>query len=143
MKNVITLGTFDMLHIGHIKLFKRCKELCLNGHVIVGLNTDEFIEKYKGKKPIMTYSEREQMITELGIVNFIVPNNQPDGSIKDILIDQKVDLIVIGSDWFRKDYLKQIGITIEWLEENNISLCYVPYTGGISTTDIKKRLTNL
>lgn len=138
--NVITLGTFDMFHFGHLKLFKRCKSYAENGKFIVGLNTDEFIEKYKGKSPIMNYQERSEIINELNLVDFVVPNNQSDGTIKGLLLEHNVDLIVIGSDWFRKDYLTQVGVTIEWMEENNISLCFVPYTIGISTTEIKKRL---
>lgn len=140
MKNIITLGTFDMLHIGHLNLFKRCRSYVNGGQFIVGLNTDEFIEKYKGKKPIMSYLERYEIIEATEMVNKIVPNDQPDGTIKEVLLENKIELIIIGSDWLRKDYLKQIGLTIEWLEDNNISLCYVPYTMGISTTEIKNRL---
>jgi len=138
--NIITLGTFDLLHIGHLKLFKRCKKLSNEDNFIVGLNSDEFIQKYKGKRPIMTFDERYRIIQETEIADNIVINNQSDGSIKTLLIEQKIDLIVIGSDWFKKDYLSQIGLTIEWMEKNDISLCYVPYTEGISTTEIKKRM---
>jgi len=60
--NIITLGTFDLLHIGHLKLFKRCKKLSNEDNFIVGLNSDEFIQKYKGKRPIMTFDERYRII---------------------------------------------------------------------------------
>jgi glycerol-3-phosphate cytidylyltransferase len=138
--NTITIGTFDLLHVGHIELFKKCRELAGDSKFIVGLNTDEFIFKYKKNNPIMTYEERKEIILSLNICDGVLPNSQPDGTVKDIVLCAGADLIVIGSDWAKKDYLKQIGLTYEWLEEKNISLCYVPYTKGISTSTIKQRL---
>lgn len=137
--NVISLGTFDIGHTGHINLIKKCNLLAgIDGFVRIGLNTDEFIEQYKGKKPVMSYQERYNFIDALNLVDEIVPNSQPDGTIKDTLND--IDLIVVGSDWLRKDYLKQVGLTIDYLDENNIGLCYVTYTPNISTTEIKRRI---
>ena len=60
--NTITIGTFDLLHVGHIELFKKCRELAGDSKFIIGLNTDEFIFKYKKNKPIMTYEERKEII---------------------------------------------------------------------------------
>ena len=139
--NVLTIGTFDILHYGHIELFKKCKQLAGDDKFVVGLNTGEFIEKYKGKAPVMTYSERFKSIEVLGMCDHIFPNDQKDGTCKKLILDSKCNLIVIGSDWLRKDYLKQIGVEIEWLEKFGISLCYVPYTFDISTTDLKNRIT--
>lgn len=139
--NVITLGTMDLFHAGHLILLQRCRKLAGDeGKVIVGLNTDEFIFKYKGKYPIMNFKERYQMLSLLSEVDYIIPNDQPDGTIKDVVLETEAHLIVIGSDWGRKDYLKQIGLTWEWLEENNVSLMYVPYTYSVSSTMIKERL---
>jgi glycerol-3-phosphate cytidylyltransferase len=136
---VITLGTFDLFHRGHLRLLKRCKELAgSEGWVIVGLNSDEFVKQYKGKPPVQTYQERKEILEELPYVTSVVKNNQTDGTIKPLL--SKGTAIVIGSDWGKKDYLKQVGLTWEWMEENDISLIYVPYTYGISTTIIKERL---
>jgi cytidyltransferase-like protein len=139
--NVLTIGTFDILHYGHIELFKKCKQLSGDDKFVVGLNTGDFIEKYKGKAPIMTYGERFKSIDVLGMCDLILPNDQKDGTCKDLILDSKCKLIVIGSDWLRKDYLKQIGVEIEWLEKFGISLCYVPYTFNISTTELKNRIT--
>lgn len=138
---VITLGTFDLLHSGHIKLFKRCRELAGKSEVIVGLNTDTFIYNYKGKLPIMSYDERKEMIEEIDIVDLVIPNDQTakgSSSLKTIL-ECGANLIVIGSDWLSKDYLGQLGISIKDLEANSLSLCYVPYTKNISTSEIKRR----
>ena len=139
---VITLGTFDMLHIGHLKLFRRC--LHLGESLVVGLNKDEFIKAFKGKSPVMSYKEREAMITETGFVDKVIPNDQRrkgSTALKTIL-KSKADLIVVGSDWLKKDYLGQIGVTAEQLEKYGISLCFVPYTEGISTTEVKRRLSD-
>jgi len=134
--NVITVGTFEILHYGHIKLFDRCLDLAGDGLFTIGLNTDEFIEKYKGFKPVMNYGEREKALEYFS--DNIIANSQKSGGIKDILND--IDLIVIGSDWARKDYLSQIGLDWDWLDERGIGICYLNYTHGISTTEIKKRI---
>ena len=142
--DVITLGTYDLVHRGHMKLFKRCKEIAGSfmqvGHVIVGLNTDEFITKYKGKPPIMTYQERYDTIMETGLVDEIIPNDQATGDARKIIKDSGAKLIVVGSDCLRKDYLAQIGVNADWLDRQDIGLCFVKYTEGVSTTELKRRI---
>ena len=135
---VVTLGTFDILHAGHIKLLKFCKEL---GETIVGLNTDEFVLKYKGKKPIMSYEERKETLKEFGIGS-ILPNTQASGDAKGVILESGASFIVVGSDWATKDYVGQLGITWDWLEENNIGICYFPRSLPISTSLIKERIKN-
>ena len=133
---VYTGGTFDLLHSGHVNFLRRCSLL---GEVTVALNTDEFIAAYKGKTPIMTYQEREAVLLGLRYVSNVVPN--VGGADSRISIDLVApDYLVIGSDWARKDYYKQMGFDQDWLDERGIILCYVPYTPGISTTNIKGRL---
>ena len=141
--NVLTIGTFDILHYGHIELFKKCKQFSADSKFVIGLNTCEFIERYKGKAPVMSYNERFKSIDVLDICDAILPNEQKDGTCKELILDSKCKLIVIGTDWMRKDYLKQIGVEIDWLEKYGISLCYVPYTSNISTTELKNRITRL
>lgn len=133
---VATLGTFDIPHFGHMRFLNKCKQY---GTVYVGLNTDEFIEKYKGKRPVFSYNERLTTLSEWGYNN-ILPNDQPDGTIKSFIDEVEPDIIIIGSDWLRKDYLKQIGLDADYLDSKNISLMYVPYEWTISTTEIKKRV---
>ncbi len=133
---VYTGGTFDLLHAGHVSFLERCAQL---GEVIVALNTDEFIQAYKGKPPIMTYEERKAVLRGLSSVNRVIPNI--GGADSRITIQMvKPDYLVIGSDWARKDYYRQMGFDQDWLDERGIVLCYVPYTVGISTTQIKARL---
>ncbi len=133
---VYTGGTFDLLHAGHVSFLERCAQL---GEVIVALNTDEFIQAYKGKPPIMNYEERKAVLRGLSSVSRVIPNI--GGADSRITIQMvKPDYLVIGSDWARKDYYRQMGFDQDWLDERGIVLCYVPYTAGISTTQIKARL---
>lgn len=137
---IISLGTMDLVHLGHINLLKRCRELAMWDKVIVGLNTDEFIEKYKGKKPVMSYQERKDTILSMGLADEILPNDQPNGTAKQLIIDSGAKLIVVGSDWAVKDYVGQLGINWDWLERNNIGIAYFPRTKGLSTTELKRRI---
>ena len=140
MAIVYTGGTFDLFHSGHVNLLMRCKEIAgLEGKVVVGLNSDAFVQRFKGKKPILNELERSKILISCRYVDEVVMNLGDENS-KLPIETCKANYVVIGSDWARKDYLKQIGLTYEWLEEKNISLCYVPYTKGISTTKIKQRL---
>lgn len=133
---VYTGGTFDLLHSGHVNFLSRCADL---GDVVVALNTDEFIEAYKGKPPVMSYSEREAVLMGLRAVFDVVPN--AGGADSRISIDSvSPDIVAIGSDWARKDYYKQMMFSQDWLDERGIALLYIPYTSGISTTQIKGRL---
>lgn len=134
---VITLGTLDLLHAGHIDLLRACKDL---GYVVVGLNTDEFVEKYKGKRPVMSYDERKDMLEAVGLVDEVIPNDQSDGSAKDLILKSGASVIVIGSDWARKDYVGQLGLDWDWLEEHGIGIYYFPRKRKMSTTIIKGRL---
>ena len=134
---IITLGTFDMLHAGHMKLFKKCLQL---GELTIGLNTDDFIKKFKGKKPIMSYQEREEMIQETGLVECILPNSQRSGSAKKVILKSGAKLIVVGSDWARRDYVGQLGLDWDWLDKHGIGICYINYTWSISSSELKRRL---
>lgn len=139
---IITLGTFDILHKGHMNLLNKCKELAGDDVVTIGLNTDQFIKNYKGKAPIMTWNERMEVLfsfSQQGDFQ-IVENGQGNGDAKDIIINSGADLIVIGSDWARKDYVGQLGLDWDWLDDMDIGICYLNYTDGISTTEIKKRI---
>lgn len=133
---IYTGGTFDLFHSGHANFLERCSEL---GSVTVSLNTDEFITAYKKKPPIMTYSERARVLLSCRYVSRVIPNYGGADSTPAIETVMP-DLIVIGSDWARRDYYKQMGFTQDWLDERGIGLAYIPYTDGISSTAIKARL---
>ena len=133
---VYTGGTFDIFHSGHVNLLRRCAKL---GEVIVSLNTDAFILQYKGAIPYMTYDERKEILEACVYVSAVVPNEDGADS-KPSILKIKPDIIAIGSDWAKKNYYEQMNFTQDWLDEQNISLIYIPYTKGISSSRIKKRL---
>lgn len=136
-KILYTGGTFDLFHYGHINFLKKCKMLA--DTVIVALNTDEFIMKYKGSLPIMNYQERRKSLLECKYVDSVVENLGGEDSKPSILLTNP-DIIAIGDDWAKRDYYSQMKFTQQWLDENDIVLVYIPYTRGISTTEIKKRI---
>lgn len=141
MIKVYTGGTFDIPHLGHLNFFKQVKELFPDSWVCVALNTDDFIERFKGKKPLFSYDERYRFIQMIPGVDYVIENKSGEDS-KPTILNVQPNVIVIGNDWLEKDYCKQMGFDAQWLREHMISLCYLPYTDGISTTEIKRRLTN-
>lgn len=133
---IYTGGTFDLYHSGHANFLARCAEL---GRVIVSLNTDEFIEAYKGKAPVISYEERRAVLLSCRSVSDVIPNFGGADS-KPAIEMTSPDIVAIGSDWARRDYYSQMGFTQDWLDDRGISLIYIPYTAGISSTAIKARL---
>jgi glycerol-3-phosphate cytidylyltransferase len=136
---IYTGGSFDLFHAGHVNLLRKCQQL---GRVVVSLNTDEFIVSYKGKPPILTYAERFEVLASCRYVDEIIPNESGADS-KPAILRVDPDIIAVGSDWARKDYNRQMSFTQDWLDENDYSLIYIPYTTGISSTKIKARIREL
>jgi len=127
-KIVITYGTFDMFHIGHLNLLKRAKEL--GDYLIVAVSTDEFNE-LKGKKTLFPYEHRAEIVKNIKYVDLVIPETCWEQKIEDVK-KYSVDIFVIGEDWKGKfDFLK------EYCE-----VIYLPRTKGISTTQLKKSLTS-
>lgn len=129
LKKVLTYGTFDMLHYGHINLLKRAK--ALGDHLIVGLSTDEF-NILKHKSSYFTYEERKLILQSIRYVDEIIPEVCWEQKISDIKI-YNVDVFVMGDDWKGKfDYLTKY-----------CKVSYLPRTVGISTSSIKNDLLHL
>ena len=95
MKRVLTYGTFDLLHFGHIEILRRAKEL--GDYLIVAVSTDEFNE-IKGKKAYHNYETRKKMLEAIRYVDLVIPENNWKLKRNDV-IDYKVDVVVMGSDW--------------------------------------------
>jgi len=130
-----------MFHSGHVRFLKACRRLAgQDGEVVVALNTDAFIQAYKGKTPIMSFQERKEILLGCKYVDSVVANIGGADSKPSIELVLP-DYVVIGDDWARKDYYAQMQFTREWLDQLEIQLIYVPYTPGISTTDLKARIT--
>ena len=134
---IYTGGTFDLFHAGHANFLQRCAQL--GDAVVVSLNTDEFIEEYKGKPPVISYADRMDVLMACRYVDNVIPNTGgPDSKPAIELIEP--DIIAIGSDWARRDYHAQMQFDQDWLDERGIALIYIPYTPGISSTAIKERV---
>jgi|SRR6478752_4820390 len=114
------------------------------GRVIVALNSDEFIERFKHRKPVQTYRERKLMLESCRYVDQVVGNIGEEDSTKTIDYTSSlfgdIDIVAIGSDWAGRDYYGQMGFTKEWLDERNIVLVYVDRRTGQSTTKLKQTL---
>ena len=136
-KVVYTGGTFDLFHSGHVNFLRQCK--IIGDIVVVALNTDEFIERYKGSKPVVPYESRKLVLEACKYVDEVIPNSDGEDS-KPTILKVSPDFIVIGSDWAKKDYYKQMNFTQEWLDNEKIILTYIPYTQGISSTLLKQTL---
>ena len=137
---VYTGGTFDLFHSGHVAFLKRCQEIAgIAGQVIVSLNTDSFIQEYKTKPPVCNDRERYDVVSSCKYVNEVIWNSGGTDS-KPAILYVIPDVIAIGSDWALKDYYKQMDFEQSWLDKLNISLIYIPYTQGLSSTEIKERL---
>lgn len=129
MKKVITYGTFDLLHYGHINLLKRAK--ALGDYLIVALSTDDFNWNKKKKKCYFSYEIRKQLLEAIRYVDLVIPEKDWDQKIPDVK-EFRVDTFVMGDDWKGKfDFLKEY-----------CDVVYLERTPEISTTQIKKDLEN-
>ena len=127
MRKVITYGTFDLLHAGHINLLRRAKEL--GDYLIVVVSTDEFNWNGKQKKCYFSYEERKKLVEAVRYVDLVIPEENWDQKISDVK-EYHVDTFVMGDDWKGKfDFLKDY-----------CEVVYLPRTEGISTTKIKQDL---
>lgn len=127
MKRVITYGTFDLLHYGHINLLRRAKSL--GDYLIVALSTDEFNSLKKGKKTYFTYEERKMLLEAIRYVDLVIPEENWEQKTTDVDL-YKADIFVMGDDWKGKfDFLK-----------DQCEVVYLPRTPEISTTKIKSDL---
>lgn len=127
VKRVITYGTFDLLHYGHINLLRRAKEL--GDYLIVALSTDEFNWDEKQKKCYFSYEQRKHLLESIRYVDLVIPETCWEQKASDI-IEYRIDTFVMGDDWKGKfDDLKEF-----------CEVIYLPRTPEISTTQIKSDL---
>ena len=128
MIRILTYGTYDLLHYGHIRLLKRAK--ALGDYLVVAISTDEF-NAIKGKKAYHNYETRKEMLEAVRYVDLVIPENNWEQK-RDDVIKYEIDMVVMGSDWEGSE-------KFECLRD----LCKVVYldrTQGVSTTQIKKEL---
>ena len=131
MKTILTYGTYDVLHYGHIRLLKRAK--ALGDKLIVAISTDEFNE-IKGKKSFYTYEQRKEILEALKYVDMIIPEkdwNQKEDDIK----KYNVDVVVMGSDWQGDERFEKLKSLCE--------VIYLPRTDNVCSTTTREFLNNI
>ena len=128
MKRILTYGTYDLLHYGHIRLLERAKEL--GDYLIVGLSTDEF-NAIKGKEAYHDYETRKKMLEAIRYVDLVIPENNWNQK-KDDVKRYFVDITVMGDDWKGNEKFEEL--------REYCDVVYLPRTEGISTTKIKEEL---
>lgn len=127
MRKIITYGTFDLLHTGHINILRRAKEY--GDHLIVAISSDEF-NALKGKKAYYSFEQRKLILEAIRYVDEVIPEHTWEQKLQDVK-KHNIDVFVMGDDWEGKfDFLS-----------DECEVIYLPRTVGISTTKIKKDLT--
>ncbi len=128
MRRVITYGTFDLLHYGHINLLQRAK--ALGDYLIVALSTDEFNWNQKQKRCYFSYDERKRLLEAIRYVDLVIPEESWEQKRTDVH-EYNVDTFVMCNDWEGK---------FDFLKEEGCEVVYLPRTPEISTTQIKRDL---
>ena len=127
MNRIITYGTFDLLHYGHINLLRRARQL--GDYLIVALSTDEFNSSAKKKNCFFSYEKRKQLLEAVRFVDLVIPETDWEQKINDIK-RYHVSIFVMGDDWEGKfDFLEDI-----------CKVVYLPRTPEVSTTEIKAKI---
>lgn len=132
---VYVIGVFDLFHTGHVELLRRAKEL--GDKLIVAINGDEMVASYK-RRPYFNEEDRQTIVKSCKYVDVVFIIRQYDN--KDIIKKYAISKIVHGDDWGTDSYMEQIRVTPEFLEQNNCKLVLLPYTKGISTSELIKRI---
>lgn len=129
LRRVLTYGTYDLLHYGHVRLLRRAA--ALGDYLVVGLSTDEF-NALKGKESFYSYDVRKEMLESVRYVDLVIPEREWDQKIDDIR-NYGIDVVVMGSDWAGDERFEKLK---EYCE-----VVYLDRTDGISTTDVKNELS--
>ena len=127
-----TTGVFDMFHIGHLNILRRAKEQC--EYLIVGVSTDEVVQNYKNKTPIIPFEQRMAIVEAIKYVDKVVP--QTSMNKMDAYKTLKFDALFHGSDWQNSEMYNKI---IEEFKTVGVELVFLPHTEGISSTILREK----
>ncbi len=128
-----TTGVFDLFHIGHLRLLQRAKSRC--DRLIVGVSTDELVQSYKNKKPVIPFEERSEIVAALKCVDEVVPQTHRDKVAAYHNI--KFDVMFVGSDWKGSDLFDKVEAE---LAEYGVNVVYFEYTNNVSSTALQSTL---
>jgi glycerol-3-phosphate cytidylyltransferase len=137
--NIYIIGVFDLFHVGHINFFESINKTN-EDKIIVAINSDKLVAKYK-REPIYKQEDRLKIVSSMSFVDyaFIIDSFDNREQVKKL----KIDKIIHGDDWPRESYLSQICMDENFLVECNIILELVPYTKGVSTSEIIQRIREI
>lgn len=130
-----TTGTFDLFHIGHLNILRRSKELC--DYLVVGVSTDECVESYKHKKPVIPFEQRMAIVESIKYVDKVIP--QTNMNKFEAWQEIKYDIMFHGDDWKGTDMYNEYE---RKLKEVGVEFVYLPHTDGISSTILKEKTEN-
>lgn len=133
----ITVGVFDLFHVGHLNLLERCKAMC--EHLIVAVCQDDYVTQIKHKHPVYNASDRMRILAALKVVDEVIPVSIEETEDKLLLLkNHSFDVLFSGDDWKGSErYLK----TEKQFAELGAKIEYLPYTKGISTSQIKEQIS--
>lgn len=136
MENIVyVIGVFDLFHRGHVELLRRSKEM--GEKLIVAINSDDMVASYK-RRPYFNENDRLSIVQACRYVDEAFIIYEYDN--KEYIKKHKITKIVHGDDWEADSYMEQIRVTPEFLKENHCELVLTPYTTGISTSDLLKKI---
>lgn len=128
-----TTGVFDMFHIGHLNILRRAKEKC--DYLIVGVSTDECVESYKHKTPIIPYDQRAAIVEAIKYVDEVVPQNSMDKL--EFLKQRHFDVMFHGDEWKGTDLYNRYE---KEFAKFNARIEYLAHTDGISSTILREKI---
>lgn len=130
-----TTGVYDMFHIGHLNILRRAKEQC--DYLIVGVSTDELVQKEKNKTTIIPFEQRVEIVKAIRYVDAVVPQYDKDKLAAYLRMDKKFDKMFVGSDWEGTSQWKKYE---EQFLPYGVEIVYLPHTDNISSSDLRVRL---
>lgn len=140
MTVVLAIGTFDSLHKGHLELLRACRALAGDGQVVVAVNDDDFVARFKGRRPLFALADRMEMVGAVRWVDSVCRNVGAEMADR-VIAQVRPDVLAVGDDWAPpKDYLAQLNVSRRWLDDHGVRVVFVPRTTGESTTAIRARM---
>lgn len=131
-----TAGVFDLFHVGHLNIIKKAKDQC--DYLIVAVSTDELVQRYKNKLPVIPYNERCEIIRSLKYVDEVVP--QEDRNKIAAFQTYHFDAMFVGDDWKGSSVFNEVEL---YMKENGGEVVYIPYTSDVSSTILKDVLLKI
>lgn len=137
---VFNCGTYDLLHPGHLYVLRQARLMSDGGEVVIGLNSDEFVARFKGHPTVQTYLERDAVLSAIVYVDRVVPNTG-DEDMRPVVEAVMPDILLVGADWASQDhsrYFHQTKLDQRWLDERGIKLRYMDrLVPGRSSTNLR------